>query len=114
VGATKKTIAARPDVFEPFLRALAQSVSRLKTDRDMAIDVLGKYNQSDDRDLLGATVDHNRPLWVTDPYPDPAGVKTVIEVEENPAVRGRRPEEFIDARFAERLRQSGFLDSLAK
>ena len=114
VGATKKTIAARPDVFEPFLRALAQGVSRLKTDREYAIDVLGKYNQSDDRDLLGATVDYTRPLWITDPYPDPAGVQMVIEVEENPAVQGRRPEEFVDARFAERLRQSGFLDSLAK
>jgi ABC-type nitrate/sulfonate/bicarbonate transport system substrate-binding protein len=114
VGATKKTIAARPDILEPFLRALAQGVSRLKSDRDAAIDVLSKYNQSDDRELLGATVDHNRPLWITDPYPDPSGVQTILEVEEHPAVRGRQPEEFIDARFAERLRQSGFLDTLAK
>jgi NitT/TauT family transport system substrate-binding protein len=114
VGATKKTIAARPEVFEPFLRALAQGVSRLKTDREFAIDVLGKYNQSDDRELLGATVDHNRPLWITDPYPEPSGVQTILEIEEHPGVQGRRPEEFIDARFAERLRQSGFLDGLAK
>jgi len=114
VGATRKTIAARPEIFEPFLRALAQGVSRLKTDRELAIDVLSKYNQSDDRELLGLTVDHNRPLWVTDPYPDLAGVQTVIEVEDNPAVRGMRPEDFIDARFAERLRQSGFLNALAK
>ncbi len=114
VGATKKTIATRPEVFEPFLRALAQGVSRLKTDREAAIDVLAKYNQSDDRELLGATVDHNRPLWITDPYPDPAGVQTVLEVEEHPAARDKRPEDFIDARFAERVRQSGFLDGLAK
>ncbi|HLH26059.1 MAG TPA: ABC transporter substrate-binding protein [Chloroflexota bacterium] len=114
VGATKKTIAARPEIFEPFLRALAQGVSRLKTDREAAIDVLSKYNQSDDRDLLGATVDHNRPLWVTDPYPDPAGVQTVIDVEDAPGARDLRPEEVIDARFAERLRQSGFLDGLAR
>ena len=101
-------------VLSQFLRALAQAVSRLKTDREFAIDVLGKYNQSDDRELLGATVDHNRALWITDPYPEPAGVQTVLDVEDHPAVQGRRPEEFIDARFAERLRQSGFLDTLAK
>jgi NitT/TauT family transport system substrate-binding protein len=114
VGATKKTIAQRAEIFEPFLRALAQGVSRLKTDRDAAIDVLGKYNQSDDRELLGATVDYNRPLWITDPYPDLAGVQTVLEVEEHPGVRGMRPEDFVDARFADHVRQSGFLDSLAK
>jgi NitT/TauT family transport system substrate-binding protein len=114
VGTTKKIIATRPEIFEPFLRALAQGGSRLKSDREAAIDVLAKYNQSDDRELLGATVDHNRPLWITDPYPDPAGVQTVLDVEDHPAAAGARPEQFIDFQFADRLRQSGFLDSLVK
>ena len=114
VGATRQTIAARPDIFEPFLRGLAQGVSRLKTDRDAAIAVIGKYNQSDDREVLGATVDHYRSLWSTDPYPDPAALQTVLDVEEHPAARTARPADLIDARFAERLRQSGFLDDLAK
>lgn len=114
IGATKKSIATRPELPERYLRALAQAVSRLKTDREAAIAVLGKYNQSDDREVLGATVDHNRSLWSTDPYPDPAGVQTILDTEEHPGARSLRPDDVIDYRFAERLRSSGFLDQLTK
>ncbi len=114
VGATKKTLAQRPELPERFLRALAQAVSRLKTDRDAAIDVIGKYTQNDDRDLLGATVDYNRSLWVTDPYPDMAGVQQILDIEEHPGARTARAEDFVDLRYAERMRESGFLEGLAK
>ena len=43
-----------------------------------------------------------------------AGVQTVLDVEDHPAAAGARPEQFIDFQFGDRLRQSGFLDSLAK
>jgi ABC-type nitrate/sulfonate/bicarbonate transport system substrate-binding protein len=114
VGATRQVIEARPELPERYLRALAQASSRLKTDREAAIEVIGKYNQSDDREVLGSTVDHYRPLWVVDPYPDPAAVQAVLDAEEHPAARTTRPEDVTDSRFAERLRQSGFLDQLPR
>jgi NitT/TauT family transport system substrate-binding protein len=114
VGATKPLVEARPELPERYLRALAQASSRLKTDRETAIQVIGKYNQSDDREVLGATVDHYRSLWVVDPYPDAAAVQTILDVEEHPAARTTRPEDVTDYRFAERLRQSGFLDQLPR
>jgi ABC-type nitrate/sulfonate/bicarbonate transport system substrate-binding protein len=114
VGSTKKVLAERPDIAEPYLRALAQGSSRLKTDREFAIDVLGKYGRMDDRELLGATVDYYQPLYQVDPYPDPATVQTILDEEENPAARTARPQDVIDDRFAARLRSSGFLDPLPK
>jgi ABC-type nitrate/sulfonate/bicarbonate transport system substrate-binding protein len=114
VGATRKVIRERPELPERYLRALAQAVSRLKTDREAAIAVLGKYNQSNDREVLGATVDYYRSLWASDPYPNPAAVQTILDIEEHPAARTTRPEDIIDYRFAERLRSSGFLDTLPK
>lgn len=75
---------------------------------------MATYTRMDDRDLLGATVDHYRKIWVADAYPDPVALQAVLDVEEHPAARTTRPEEMIDARFAEHLRQSGFLDRLPR
>ncbi len=112
VGATKRLLAERPEIGEPYLRALAQATSRLKTDRDFAVEVMAKWTRMDDRDLLGATVDHYRKIWTVDPYPEPAALQAVLDVEEHPAAATTRPEQIIDARFAEALRQSHFLDQL--
>jgi hypothetical protein len=114
VGSTKKVLAERPEIAEPYLRALAQGSSRLKTDREFAIQVLGKYSRMDDRELLGATGDYYQPLYQVDPYPDPAAVQTILDEEENPAARTARPQDVTDDRFATRLRNSGFLDQLPK
>jgi ABC-type nitrate/sulfonate/bicarbonate transport system substrate-binding protein len=114
IGATKKTLAERPELGEPYLRAVAQAVSRIKTDRQFAIQVISQYTQVEDREQLGATVDYYRPLYVTDPYPEPAGAQMILDEEENPAARTARPEDVTDYRFAEALRRSGFLDHLAQ
>jgi ABC-type nitrate/sulfonate/bicarbonate transport system substrate-binding protein len=114
VGSTRKVLAERPELAEPYLRALAQGSSRLKTDREFAIQLLGKYSRVEDRELLGATVDYYQPLYLVDPYPEPAAVQTILDEEEHPAARTTRPEDVADARFAERLRSSGFLDQLPR
>jgi NitT/TauT family transport system substrate-binding protein len=113
-AATKRTLATRPEIAEPYLRALAQASSRLRTDRDFAIQVLAKYTRSTDEELIGATVDYYRPLYSVDPYPEPVALQSVIDAEDNPAARTLRPEDVIDARFAEALRRSGFLDRLPR
>jgi NitT/TauT family transport system substrate-binding protein len=114
ITATKKTIAGRPELGEPYLRALAQASSRLRTDRDFSIEIIGKYSRSTDEELLGATVDYYRPLYATDPYPDPVALQPVIDAEENPGARTLKPEDMTDYRFAEAVRRSGFLDRLPK
>ncbi|HLH22995.1 MAG TPA: ABC transporter substrate-binding protein [Chloroflexota bacterium] len=112
VGATRRTLAERPAVAERTVRALAQAMSRLKTDRDFAVDVLVKYTQIDDRELLGEAVDYYRPLWAADVYPDPSGLQGVLDVESNPAARTTTPDEILDLRFVDALRASGFLEQL--
>jgi ABC-type nitrate/sulfonate/bicarbonate transport system substrate-binding protein len=112
IGTTRRVLAEQPEMGDRFMRALAQAVHHLRTDRESAIDVLGKYSRSEDREVLGATVDYARPLYQTDLYPDPAAVQAVLDAEENPGARTTRPEDVTDYRFAERLRTSGFLDQL--
>jgi NitT/TauT family transport system substrate-binding protein len=114
VGSTRKVLAERPELAEPYLRALAQAASRIKTDREFAIQVLAKYTRLDNQELLAATVDYYRPIYLVDPYPDPAALQTVLDEEEHPAARTTRPEDVADLRFANQLRRSGFLDQLPK
>jgi NitT/TauT family transport system substrate-binding protein len=114
VGATKKKLAERPELPDRYLRALAQAVARIKTDRDYTVQIMGKYTQMSDLDLLGATVDVYRPLYTTDPYPERVAVQATLDVEENPAARTARPEDVVDYRYGDALRASGFLDTLPK
>src|SRR4051794_13865045 len=107
VGATRKTLAEKPELGEPYLRALAQAGSRLKTDREFGMQVLGKYAASEDRDLLGQTIDYYAPIYAIDLYPELASVQAVLDQEENPAARTAKPEEFVDQRFAAAVRASG-------
>jgi NitT/TauT family transport system substrate-binding protein len=114
IGVTKKVLDERPELGERYLRALAQATSRLRTDRDFSIQVIGKYTQMDDRELLGMTVDYYRNQYALDPYPEPAALQTAIDAEEHPGARTLKPEEIIDFRAADALRRSGFLDTLPR
>lgn len=114
VGATRRTLDERPELPERYLRALAQASSRLRTDPELAIQVIGRYSGTEDRATLAATVEHHRLLWEVDPYPRRAAVQTMIDVEEHPGARALQPEDVTDYRFAEALRASGFLDTLPR
>jgi ABC-type nitrate/sulfonate/bicarbonate transport system substrate-binding protein len=110
VGANRRYVSEHPDVAERYLRALVLGIRRLTTDKPFAMQVIGKYSQTDDQDLLSATVDYYQPIYLRDPYPEPAAVQSVLDAEEHPAARTARPVDLTDYRFAERLRQSGFLE----
>jgi NitT/TauT family transport system substrate-binding protein len=114
VGATRKTPAEKPELGEPYVRALAQAGSRLKTDREYGIQIIGKYANNDDRELLGQTVDYYRDIYAVDLYPELSAVQTVLDQEEKPAARTAKPEDFVDQRFAAAVRASGFLERLPK
>jgi NitT/TauT family transport system substrate-binding protein len=114
VSATRRVTNERPELAERSLRALAQAMSRLRTDRELAIDVVGKYTRSEDRELLGATIDYYRPLYPVDPYPEAAALQTVLDAEEHSAARTMRPADLTDYRFAEAVRASGFLEGLPR
>jgi hypothetical protein len=96
------------------MRGLAQAIARLATDREYSIQVIGKYSQSEDRELLGATFDYYQPVWQRDLYPDAPAVQAALDLEENSAARTLKPQDVVDYRFADRLRSSGFLERLPR
>ncbi len=113
MGSTRRVVAEQPELIDGALRALAQAIHRLQTDSASSAQVIGKYSQSDDAELLSATVDYVRPQLQADLYPDPAAVQGVLDLDEQRPARTTRPDDVVDYRFAERLRASGFLDTLS-
>jgi ABC-type nitrate/sulfonate/bicarbonate transport system substrate-binding protein len=112
IGTTKGTINSRPEVVERVLKATAQATARFKSDPEYAAQIVGKYTQIPDADALRGTVDVYVPIFTVDVYAEPASVQAVLDYEENPAARTAKVEDVADYRFADRLRQSGFYDSL--
>ena len=82
--------------------------------RAFAMQVIGQYTRTEDRELLGDTIDYYASRWQTDFYPDPQAVQAVLDVEEHPAARTTRPEAAADYRFAEQLRASDLSDRLPR
>lgn len=114
VATLRRTATERPAVIERTLRALAQGIARLRTDREFGVRAWAAYSRNENTELLGQLIDFYRDVWITDLYPDPAALQTVIDVEENPLARTVRPEDVIDPRFALALRQSGFWGTLPR
>jgi ABC-type nitrate/sulfonate/bicarbonate transport system substrate-binding protein len=114
LGATKTMLNARLDVAERVLKATAQATSRLKTDREFAAQVIGKYTHIEDMDTLRATVDVYAPIMTVDPYPDDTATQGLLDAEEHAAARTTKPQDVTDYRAAEAVRRSGLLDRLHK
>jgi NitT/TauT family transport system substrate-binding protein len=103
---------AHPDVVERYLKAHLQGVATTLNDPETAMTVLGKYMQVDDRDLQRAGYETFRPTFTRDQLmPEDAIVATLSE-SARPNAKSADPHDFYDNSYLERLKQSGFVDSL--
>jgi hypothetical protein len=85
----------------------------MRSDRELTMQVVAKYTDMDDRELLEGTADFIRSVLTMDPYPEPAALQAVIDLEEHPGAHTLRAEDMTDFRFAEQVRRSGYLEGLA-
>jgi ABC-type nitrate/sulfonate/bicarbonate transport system substrate-binding protein len=104
--------AANVDVVERFLKGYLQGIATWLTDPDTSVDVLAKYQQSDDRALLRAGYEAFRPTKSRDQLVPEEAVLATVQASEHPAARSANPREFYDNSYLERLKQSGFVDQL--
>ncbi len=111
-GATKSTIASRPEVVERVLKAVAQGTARFKSDPEYAAKVVQQYTQIQDPTALSKTVDVYRPIFQADFYPNRDAVQALLDNEENPAARTATVDDIVDYQFVAKMRQSGFTNNL--
>ena len=73
-----------------------------------------KYTRGLSRDILEGAYAANTSLLVEDTYPTLEGLKTTLEVQAltDPRAVKAKVEDFVELRFVDELRKSGFVDKL--
>jgi NitT/TauT family transport system substrate-binding protein len=113
---TGRMIRQNPDVVRNMVRAMAEAVHYYKTQKEDAIKIMQKYTRGQNRAALEGTYVAYRELLVEDVYPTLDGLKNTLEIQAtlDPKASKAKVEDFVDLRFVDELKKSGFIDALYK
>jgi ABC-type nitrate/sulfonate/bicarbonate transport system substrate-binding protein len=98
-----------------FLRAYAEAVHVIKTDRERTSKVFAKRMRIEEPDILKATYDYFAPRFSFPPRIDMTGVRDTLRFyaeQGNPDLKNRNPEEFVDHSLMDELDKEGFFKKL--
>jgi NitT/TauT family transport system substrate-binding protein len=117
VAVTEKSLQQDHANVSRFVEAVSEGILFYKNpaNREESIRVLAKYlrvSLDKNRPMVEEGYDTYRGMTVRKPYPDPNGLKIILETvaESNPKAKGVNPASFVDASFVERLDKTGFFE----
>ena len=115
LATSNATLASRPDALESFLRAYAQAVHRFLTDRDFALRVGASFTARDDVAATEQAYEVERQIMQADLDLPLSAIQAALDLmrADDPRAAEARPEDFVDLRLLQRIKQSGFLERLA-
>ena len=111
---TRKRIREHPDEVRRMVAAMVESIHFFKTRKEEAIKIMAKYTRGLARVILEGAYAANSELLVDDGYPTLEGLKQTLELQaltDSKAAKAR-VEDFVELRFVDELRKSGFVDKL--
>ena len=110
-----RLIREDPDLVRRYMNAQVEAIARAKKDRNLSIQVMGKYLRITDPELLSEAYD----IYVDKhllkvPLPTVDAMKTVLEelAGRNPKAKEMDPRKFFDDSFVRQMQSSGFIDAL--
>jgi NitT/TauT family transport system substrate-binding protein len=111
---TRKKIRENPDEVRRLVWSMAESIHYYKTHKEESIKVAQKYTRGMSRDILEGAYAANTALLVEDTYPTLEGLKGTLEVQAvtDPRAAKAKAEDFVELRFVDEMRKSGFVDKL--
>jgi NitT/TauT family transport system substrate-binding protein len=112
--ATRKKIRENPDEVRRVVWALAEAGHFFKTQKEAAIKIMQKYTRGLDRAVLEGAYAANYEFLVEDTYPTLEGLKQTLDVQAltDPRAAKAKPEDFVDLRFVDEMKKSGFVEKL--
>lgn len=105
----------RREITVNFLKAFLESIARVKKDKPLAVEVMGKYLRTKDRELLEETYDFAVTKYLkARPYPTVEAFRSVVDElsQLNPKAKGQDPHRFYDDTILQELDKSGFISAL--
>jgi ABC-type nitrate/sulfonate/bicarbonate transport system substrate-binding protein len=100
-----------------FVRAYAEAVHVIKTDRERTMNVFAKRMRLDEPDILTSTYEYFAPRFSSPPRVDLNGIRDTLRFyaeHQNPELKNRTPEEFVDHSLLDELEKEGFFKKLAQ
>lgn len=115
VVTTKSYLRESPDTTRRYLRAYVEGLHRFKSDKNLALKVIGKYSRITDAEALEETYQHYAvKVMPRVPYPTTRGIQMVLDeiATRVPKAKNLSPEHFIDVSYLKELERSGFVKKL--
>jgi ABC-type nitrate/sulfonate/bicarbonate transport system substrate-binding protein len=109
-------IKAKRPLVTRFARAITEAIHWVKADKEGTKAVIGKYTKLTDPEGLERTYRNYTSVLLDVPYPDPAGMKTLLDdmAPKNPKAAAADPKSFVDPSFVQEMETSGFIKQLYK
>src|SRR5882672_8790932 len=98
-------IKARRPVIAKFTRAITEAIHYIKADKESTKAIIGKYTRLTDPEGLERTYRNYTSVLLDVPYPDPAGIKTLLDdmAPKNPKAAAADPKTFVDSSFVQEM-----------
>ncbi len=115
LAANKTWLAKNKDLTDRFMKAYVEGLHMFKTKPDVAKQVISKYAQITDQEVLDDTWEVYAKKYMPEvPHSTAAGVKTILDelALKNPKAAAADPAKFVDDSFVQALEQSGFIKAL--
>jgi NitT/TauT family transport system substrate-binding protein len=111
---TRQMIRENPDAVQRMVKAIAEAVHYYKNHEPEVISIMQKYTRGQSRSVLEGAYDAYKELFVEDTYPTLEGLKNTLEVQSSwdPKAARAKVDDFVDLRFVNELRSSGFVKQL--
>ena len=112
--ATGRMIRENPDLVQRMVRAMAEAVHYYKNNKDPVVKIMQKYSRGPSRTFFDEVYDSNLGVLVEDTYPTIEGLKNTLEIQASidPKAAKAKAEDFVDLRFVNELKKSGFIEKL--
>jgi NitT/TauT family transport system substrate-binding protein len=116
VATSKKLIHTKAAVIVPFMHALADGVHRYQTDKEYALKVISKYTRSPINEDLELTYNVEGALMDRGLNIRTEAIEATLEEirKDTPKAAQAKPGDFVDLRFVNELKQSGYLERIWK
>ena len=102
------------DRVKRFLRAYAESIHVIKTDRERTMKVFAHRMRVDDPETVRSTYEYFAPRFSLPPRVNLNGVRDTLNfyAEQNADFKNRKPDEFVDHSLLDELEKEGFFKKL--
>jgi NitT/TauT family transport system substrate-binding protein len=109
-------IKARRPVVLKFVRGITEAIHLIKIDKEGTKAIIAKYTKLNDPEGLERTYRNYTAVLLNVPYPDPAGIKTLLDdmAPKNAKAAAADPKSFVDPSFVRELESSGYIKQLLK